>query len=149
MYWNIDIETRSEPEAVSASAGSKSGSRSKFNADSRQESSGPRHRAEPSNSNVAPTFTHEEPSAPGHRAEPSNSNMAPTFTYEELVIATNNFHPDSVLGRGGFGAVYKGKLKSTDQVKSFTLPHIETLSFPISFLNIERLSPPDLINNRL
>uniref|UniRef100_A0A2C9W0U1 non-specific serine/threonine protein kinase n=1 Tax=Manihot esculenta TaxID=3983 RepID=A0A2C9W0U1_MANES len=168
-----DIETRSEPEAVSASAGSKSGSRSKFNADSRQESSVPRHRAEPSNSNVAPTFTHEEPSAPGHRAEPSNSNMAPTFTYEEpsapgqrakpsnsnmaptftyeeLVIATNNFHPDSVLGRGGFGAVYKGKLKSTDQivaVKQLDLSGIQgEREFQVEVLMLTLLHHPNLVN---
>ncbi|XP_054805499.1 probable serine/threonine-protein kinase PIX13 isoform X2 [Prosopis cineraria] len=33
------------------------------------------------------------------------------FTFEELKAATRNFRPDSVLGEGGFGRVYKGWLK--------------------------------------
>ena len=31
-----------------------------------------------------------------------------TFTFMELKTATKNFPPDSVLGEGGFGRVYKG-----------------------------------------
>jgi serine/threonine protein kinase len=31
-----------------------------------------------------------------------------TFTFMELKTATKNFRPDSVLGEGGFGRVYKG-----------------------------------------
>ena len=31
-----------------------------------------------------------------------------TFTFVELKTATKNFRPDSVLGEGGFGRVYKG-----------------------------------------
>jgi len=30
------------------------------------------------------------------------------YTYAELSTATRNFRPDSVLGQGSFGAVYKG-----------------------------------------
>ncbi|CAH8349913.1 unnamed protein product [Eruca vesicaria subsp. sativa] len=30
------------------------------------------------------------------------------FTFEDLKIATRNFRPDSVIGEGGFGYVYKG-----------------------------------------
>ncbi|XVE91727.1 hypothetical protein REPUB_Repub01dG0035900 [Reevesia pubescens] len=33
------------------------------------------------------------------------------FQFEELVIATNNFSSRSIVGRGGFGNVYKGHLK--------------------------------------
>jgi hypothetical protein len=30
------------------------------------------------------------------------------FTFNELRVATRNFRPDSVLGEGGFGSVFKG-----------------------------------------
>lgn len=42
-----------------------------------------------------------------------------TFTFRELAIATNNFRQESLLGEGGFGTVYKGKIG--DQVNLFTL----------------------------
>lgn len=31
-----------------------------------------------------------------------------SFTYNELKNSTRNFRPDSVLGEGGFGSVFKG-----------------------------------------
>ena len=38
------------------------------------------------------------------------------FTYRELCAATMNFHPSNMIGEGGFGRVYKGIIKNTDQV---------------------------------
>ncbi|KAI4308029.1 hypothetical protein L6164_031148 [Bauhinia variegata] len=38
------------------------------------------------------------------------------FNYRELCAATENFNPDNLIGEGGFGRVYKGHLKSPDQV---------------------------------
>ncbi|XP_047311711.1 probable serine/threonine-protein kinase PBL7 isoform X2 [Impatiens glandulifera] len=41
---------------------------------------------------------------------------AQTFAFRELAAATKNFRPESLLGEGGFGRVYKGRLESTGQV---------------------------------
>ncbi|XP_050147587.1 probable serine/threonine-protein kinase PBL23, partial [Malus sylvestris] len=42
--------------------------------------------------------------------------VAQLFTYEELAAATDNFNPDSLLGEGGFGKVYRGYLDSINQI---------------------------------
>ncbi|KAB2605912.1 serine/threonine-protein kinase PBS1-like [Pyrus ussuriensis x Pyrus communis] len=41
---------------------------------------------------------------------------AQIFAFRELCVATNNFHPDKLIGEGGFGRVYKGRLDGTEQV---------------------------------
>ena len=33
------------------------------------------------------------------------------FTMTEIIRATNNFSPSQKIGQGGFGTVYKGKLR--------------------------------------
>lgn len=43
---------------------------------------------------------------------------AQTFTFRELAASTKNFRADCLLGEGGFGRVYKGKLESSNQVSS-------------------------------
>ena len=57
-----------------------------------------------------------ESSAP--KDEPNAGNIAQTFTYQQLANATKNFRKESLIGQGGFGAVYKGQLESTGQVYS-------------------------------
>ena len=37
---------------------------------------------------------------------------AKTFTFRELAAATQNFRQDCLLGEGGFGRVYKGRLEN-------------------------------------
>ncbi|KAL8115655.1 hypothetical protein AgCh_022235 [Apium graveolens] len=41
---------------------------------------------------------------------------AKPFTFAEMEYATENFNPDYFLGEGGFGKVFKGKLRDSDQV---------------------------------
>ncbi|CAN6969898.1 unnamed protein product [Brassica rapa subsp. trilocularis] len=47
------------------------------------------------------------------------------FTYQEIATATNDFSPESLIGQGRFGAVYKGRLERIGQnvtIKKFD-PH--------------------------
>ncbi|KAI7743581.1 hypothetical protein M8C21_000780 [Ambrosia artemisiifolia] len=47
----------------------------------------------------------------------ANNNLeARNFTYKELAIATKNFKEECLLGEGGFGRVYKGKLEKTGKI---------------------------------
>ncbi|WOH13714.1 hypothetical protein DCAR_0833225 [Daucus carota subsp. sativus] len=58
----------------------------------------------------------------GKREQPGLKELADaqiaaqTFTFRELAAATNNFRPESFIGEGGFGRVYKGRLQTTGQV---------------------------------
>lgn len=55
-----------------------------------------------SSSSVLPT--------PRSEGEILQSPNLKSFTFADLRMATRNFRPDSVLGEGGFGSVYKGWL---------------------------------------
>ncbi|KAK8671097.1 hypothetical protein V6N13_037705 [Hibiscus sabdariffa] len=55
----------------------------------------------------------KEPVVPKDR--PTANIAAQTFTFRELAAATKNFRSDCLLGEGGFGRVYKGRLESTGQ----------------------------------
>lgn len=50
---------------------------------------------------------------------------AHTFTFRELATATKNFRADCLLGEGGFGRVYRGRLESTNQVCSSAIEKFE------------------------
>lgn len=39
-------------------------------------------------------------------------NVARSFTFKELATATQNFREANLIGEGGFGCVYKGRLES-------------------------------------
>ncbi|MCD9646880.1 putative serine/threonine-protein kinase pbl10 [Datura stramonium] len=48
------------------------------------------------------------PPTPRSEGEILQSSNLRSFTFSELRAATRNFRPDSVLGEGGFGSVFKG-----------------------------------------
>ncbi|OMP01424.1 hypothetical protein CCACVL1_03095 [Corchorus capsularis] len=50
------------------------------------------------------------------KAAGSNNIAAQTFTFRKLANATKNFRQECLIGEGGFGRVYKGKLEKTGQV---------------------------------
>lgn len=50
------------------------------------------------------------------RERGDNNIAAQTFSFRELASATKNFRQEYLLGEGGFGRVYKGRLEKTDQV---------------------------------
>ncbi|KAL3683769.1 hypothetical protein R1sor_001791 [Riccia sorocarpa] len=50
-------------------------------------------------------------STPGNLGHSGQGNGALTFTMAELMKVTGNFSPSHKIGQGGFGTVYKGRLK--------------------------------------
>ncbi|KAL1832484.1 hypothetical protein ACET3Z_002135 [Daucus carota] len=49
-----------------------------------------------------------EPPTPRREEEALKSPKYKIFTFNDLAVATRKFYPDSLLGEGGFGRVYKG-----------------------------------------
>ncbi|KAL8136006.1 hypothetical protein AgCh_010564 [Apium graveolens] len=66
----------------------------------------------PSSDNLKPSLKIKEASKEGG----SDHMAARTFTFRDLAAATKNFRGDFLLGEGGFGRVYKGRLENSNQV---------------------------------
>ncbi|KAK1408662.1 hypothetical protein QVD17_40634 [Tagetes erecta] len=75
---------------------------------------------------------------------------AQTFTFRELAAATKNFRPESLLGEGGFGRVYKGRLDTTGQVVAVKQLDRNGLQgnreFLVEVLMLSLLHHPNLVN---
>ncbi|KAF3964178.1 hypothetical protein CMV_011507 [Castanea mollissima] len=75
---------------------------------------------------------------------------AQTFTFRELAAATKNFRPESFLGEGGFGRVYKGRLESTGQIVAVKQLDRNGLQgnreFLVEVLMLSLLHHPNLVN---
>ncbi|KAJ6725435.1 SERINE/THREONINE-PROTEIN KINASE PBL27 [Salix purpurea] len=81
----------------------------------------------------------------------STANIAAqTFTFRELATATKNFKPECLLGEGGFGHVYKGRLESTGQavaVKQLDRNGLQgNREFLVEVLMLSLLHHPNLVN---
>ncbi|XP_022134549.1 receptor-like cytoplasmic kinase 176 [Momordica charantia] len=59
-------------------------------------------------SSTSNSLSASTPRTPRTEGEILQSSNLKNFTYNELKTATRNFRPDSVLGEGGFGSVFKG-----------------------------------------
>ncbi|XP_043721598.1 serine/threonine-protein kinase PBL27-like isoform X2 [Telopea speciosissima] len=81
---------------------------------------------------------------------PTAHIAAQTFTFRELAAATKNFRQDCLLGEGGFGRVYKGRLESTGQVVAVKQLDRNGLQgnreFLVEVLMLSLLHHPNLVN---
>ncbi|KAL9239267.1 hypothetical protein vseg_013606 [Gypsophila vaccaria] len=95
-------------------------------------------------------------SAANQQAAPRDSGsaktriVAHTFSFRELAAATKNFRPDCLLGEGGFGRVYKGRLDSTGQVVAIKQLNPNGLQgnkeFLVEVLMLSLVHHPNLVN---
>ncbi|KAI3520068.1 hypothetical protein L1887_09290 [Cichorium endivia] len=75
---------------------------------------------------------------------------AHTFTFRELATAAKNFRADCLLGEGGFGRVYRGRLESTNQIVAIKQLDRNGLQgnreFLVEVLMLSLLHHPNLVN---
>ncbi|KAH7443418.1 hypothetical protein KP509_02G033500 [Ceratopteris richardii] len=75
---------------------------------------------------------------------------AQVFAFHELVAATSNFRDDHLVGEGGFGRVYRGRLQSTGQdvaVKQLDKDGLQgNREFLVEVLMLSLLHHPHLVN---
>ncbi|MCO5604755.1 hypothetical protein L7F22_058925 [Adiantum nelumboides] len=75
---------------------------------------------------------------------------AQTFTFKELAAATRNFRAECLIGEGGFGRVYKGRLDSTNQIVAVKQLDRNGLQgnreFLVEVLMLSLLHHPNLVN---
>ncbi|XP_039013826.1 probable serine/threonine-protein kinase PBL26 [Hibiscus syriacus] len=105
----------------------------------------PEHVPKPETS-VEPAKT----TADGTRETGNNNIAAETFTFHLLATATQNFRQECLIGEGGFGRVYKGKLDRTGQtvaVKQLDRNGLQgNREFLVEVLMLSSLHHPNLVN---
>ncbi|XP_074332830.1 uncharacterized protein LOC141670743 [Apium graveolens] len=58
----------------------------------------------------------------------------PRLSYQDLLLATNEYSPDNLIGEGRYGSVYKGVLKSVEHIVAVKILNIEVRGANKSFL---------------
>ena len=85
----------------------------------------------------------------GKEGVEKKGNMARSFTFKELAAATQNFKEANMIGEGGFGSVYKGRLDSGTvvAVKQLNLEGLQGhQEFVVEVLMLSLLHHPNLVN---
>ncbi|KAK4489899.1 hypothetical protein RD792_000546 [Penstemon davidsonii] len=83
------------------------------------------------------------------RTKGKESNVARSFTFKELAMVTQNFREANLIGEGGFGSVYKGRLESGPivAVKQLNLEGLQgNQEFIVEVLMLSLLHHPNLVN---
>ncbi|XVF81160.1 hypothetical protein PTKIN_Ptkin15bG0134600 [Pterospermum kingtungense] len=125
-----------------------SGRRKAYNSDPRQ-AIFPQPQPE---TNTKPNISTPEPTKNGDGPKDNGNNniAAQTFTFRELATATKNFRQECLIGEGGFGRVYKGKLEKTGQVVAVKQLDRNGLQgnreFLVEVLMLSLLHHPNLVN---
>ncbi|KAK7395366.1 hypothetical protein VNO78_15918 [Psophocarpus tetragonolobus] len=90
------------------------------------------------------------PTEPKTNKEANNNIAAQTFTFRELAAITKNFRQECLIGEGGFGRVYKGRLEKTNQevaVKQLDRNGLQgNREFLVEVLMLSLLHHPNLVN---
>ncbi|KAH6782462.1 Protein kinase superfamily protein [Perilla frutescens var. hirtella] len=83
------------------------------------------------------------------RGNSQKGNAARSFTFKDLALATQNFREANLIGEGGFGSVYKGRLESglVVAVKQLNLEGLQgNQEFIVEVLMLSLLHHPNLVN---
>ncbi|CAN4123104.1 unnamed protein product [Withania somnifera] len=85
----------------------------------------------------------------GGESNNQKGNVARSFTFKELALATQNFREANLIGEGGFGSVYKGRLETglVVAIKQLNLDGLQgNQEFIVEVLMLSLLHHKNLVN---
>ena len=69
------------------------------------------------------------------------------FSFDDLSQVTNNFSKEKMIGKGGFGRVFRGKLRHVDVAVKVLNTVIEFCTISNSFMDIPFSTAGHAVNN--